>query len=82
MNRSGRRLGNGKLGCKAIMDHPWFAGLNWAHLEREKLAAPFLPCIEGEDDTSNFDEVNYTVHAANWVVCADDALDSLFDTAF
>jgi len=74
------RLGNGKLGCKAIMDHAWFAGLNWAHLEREKLKAPFLPYIDGEDDTSNFDEANFTLHNANNVVCADPTLDTLFAT--
>ena len=62
------------------MDHSWFAGLTWAHLEREKLKAPFLPYIEGEDDTSNFDEANLTLHNANNVVCPDPTLDTLFAT--
>ena len=45
------RLGAG--GAHEVKDHPFFDGINWEALLRQK--AEFVPQLEGEDDTSYFD---------------------------
>ena len=36
-----------------MKDHPFFDGLDWTNLLRQK--AEFIPALEGEEDTSYFD---------------------------
>ena len=49
-----------RLGTEAdvleIMDHPWFAGLDWSLLREKKLKPPFVPDVKGDDWVKNFDE--------------------------
>lgn len=35
--------------------HPFFAGLDWAALERREITAPFRPKVQSETDIANFD---------------------------
>ena len=40
-----------------VKRHPFFAGLDWAKLQRLELTAPFKPSVtEGDQDTTNVDE--------------------------
>jgi serine/threonine protein kinase len=48
------RLGSGSI--DEIKRHPWFAGIDWAHVS--DLEPPFVPCLEDPCDTSYFEERN------------------------
>jgi serine/threonine protein kinase len=50
------RLGSGEGDLKELMEHPWFASLDWAALEGREVTPPFVPKVRGEGDTSNFDK--------------------------
>ena len=43
----------GTAGAQEVKDHPYFAGLDWNSLLRQKVE--FVPTLESEDDTSYFD---------------------------
>lgn len=45
------RLGTG--GAQEVKDHPYFFGLDWTNLLRQK--AEFVPQLDNEEDTSYFD---------------------------
>ncbi|OQR96926.1 protein kinase [Achlya hypogyna] len=52
-----QRLGSGPRGDKEIMDHPFFASIDWNKLYRKEISPPFKPKIDagnGVPDTSNF----------------------------
>ena len=40
---------------QAIMDHPFYASINWDALKRRELNPPFVPTVKGETDITNFD---------------------------
>ncbi|KAG0171243.1 camp-dependent protein kinase catalytic subunit [Apophysomyces sp. BC1034] len=48
------RYGNLKKGYRDIMDHKWFASIDFEKLEQRKVKAPYIPRIRGEGDASNF----------------------------
>ena len=48
--RLGCNVSGGVIGVK---EHPFFYGIDWENLLRQK--AEFVPSLEGEDDTSYFD---------------------------
>ena len=50
-----KRFGNLKGGAKDVKDHPWFDGVDWQKLLNLDIAAPFVPPLKGDGDTSNFD---------------------------
>eukprot|EP01135_Chromosphaera_perkinsii_P001613 Nk52_evm83s207 gene=Nk52_evmTU83s207 len=50
-----KRLGYGKNGAQDIKSHEFFKGLNWDHLMKKKLVAPWRPKLASLTDTSNFD---------------------------
>ncbi|KAJ8278687.1 hypothetical protein COCON_G00057530 [Conger conger] len=52
------RLGTG--GANEVKQHPFFLGLDWNGLLRQK--AEFVPQLEGEDDTSYFDTRSERYH--------------------
>ncbi|XP_064187538.1 microtubule-associated serine/threonine-protein kinase 3-like isoform X4 [Anguilla rostrata] len=52
------RLGTG--GATEVKQHPFFLGLDWNGLLRQK--AEFVPQLEGEDDTSYFDTRSERYH--------------------
>jgi len=44
-----QRLGGTRGGgAEEVMAHPWFAGLDWAALQRKQIRAPINPGITGE----------------------------------
>ncbi|KDO33453.1 serine/threonine protein kinase [Saprolegnia parasitica CBS 223.65] len=52
-----QRLGSGPRGDKEIMDHPFFAPIDWNKLYRKEIPPPFKPKIDAGNavpDTSNF----------------------------
>ena len=55
-----KRLGNLNGGAEDVKNHPWFKGFDWEALKKRKTEVPYVPYIESEDDTSNFDEIPLT----------------------
>uniref|UniRef100_A0A336MEQ0 non-specific serine/threonine protein kinase n=1 Tax=Culicoides sonorensis TaxID=179676 RepID=A0A336MEQ0_CULSO len=51
-----RRLGGNAADASELKSHPFFNRINWSLLEQRKVAAPFVPRITDELDTSNFSE--------------------------
>jgi cGMP-dependent protein kinase len=49
------RLGNLLGGPTEIMEHAFFAGLDWTQLQAKALPAPYQPSIRDPMDVSNFD---------------------------
>ena len=49
----------GRLDANAMMAHPFLAEIDVLELERKALPAPYVPLIEDEGDTSNFDTQAY-----------------------
>jgi len=50
-----------RLGCRAggyrdIKAHPWMKEVNFNKLVKKQIRAPWVPCIEGAFDISNFEE--------------------------
>lgn len=50
-----KRLGSGERDAEEIMEHPWFAKIDWAALESGTLKPIFKPRRLGDTDTTNFD---------------------------
>lgn len=42
-----------------IQDHPFFNGIDWHNLREQ--APPIIPTLTGEEDTSNFDDVDKSI---------------------
>ena len=38
-----------------IKNHPWFTTINWGKLILKELKAPFIPKLDNDMDTQNFD---------------------------
>jgi serine/threonine protein kinase len=51
-----KRYGCLRGGARDIMCHRFFRGVVWTDLLEYKLAAPIIPTLSGEMDTSNFDD--------------------------
>ena len=51
------RLGCMRGGAKDVLDHPFFASINWKDLKAKTIAAPWVPEVSGEMDMSNFDDI-------------------------
>ena len=51
-----KRLGCGLNGTKEVCEHGYFRELDFNLLEKKKYKAPWVPEIENELDTSNFDD--------------------------
>lgn len=49
------RLGGGAEDSRDIMNHPFFASINWSDLEKRRLTPPFKPQVTSETDTRYFD---------------------------
>jgi protein kinase A len=50
-----RRLGYMHGGVERIKNHPYFEGLDWNRLFRQKYQSPFNPHVKGADDASKFE---------------------------
>uniref|UniRef100_A0AAQ4QHD9 non-specific serine/threonine protein kinase n=1 Tax=Gasterosteus aculeatus aculeatus TaxID=481459 RepID=A0AAQ4QHD9_GASAC len=51
-----QRLGGGSEDAKEIMQHKFFAGIEWQDVYEKKLVPPFKPQVTSETDTRYFDE--------------------------
>uniref|UniRef100_A0A4W5PKC7 non-specific serine/threonine protein kinase n=1 Tax=Hucho hucho TaxID=62062 RepID=A0A4W5PKC7_9TELE len=51
-----QRLGGGQNDAKEIMQHKFFAGIEWEDVYEKKLVPPFKPQVTSETDTRYFDE--------------------------
>uniref|UniRef100_A0A665VE26 non-specific serine/threonine protein kinase n=1 Tax=Echeneis naucrates TaxID=173247 RepID=A0A665VE26_ECHNA len=51
-----QRLGGGPDDAKEIMQHKFFAGIEWQAVYEKKLVPPFKPQVTSETDTRYFDE--------------------------
>jgi len=49
-----KRFGNLKDGVDDIKRHKWFADIDWEAMSQLKVKPPFVPVVQGSDDTSNF----------------------------
>ncbi|KAI9025790.1 camp-dependent protein kinase 6 [Phycomyces nitens] len=50
-----KRYGNLKGGYHDVMNHPWFASIDFQLLGERKLKPPFVPTVKSNGDSSNFD---------------------------
>lgn len=50
-----KRFGNLANGSRDIFGHAYFAEVDWSRLYRKEIPAPYVPRIEGDGDSSNFD---------------------------
>ena len=60
------RLGTWKGGAKDVINHEFYAPINWQQLEARNVSVPFVPSIKDPLDTSNFDMVPPSNDAAQW----------------
>ncbi|XP_062398134.1 serine/threonine-protein kinase N1 isoform X1 [Sardina pilchardus] len=51
-----RRLGSSEKDAEDVKKQPFFRNIDWEALLLRKVPPPFLPCIVGKEDVSNFDE--------------------------
>ena len=49
------RLGGGERDASDVMDHPFFAQLDFEKLKRCEIEPPYVPRIRDQDDTNGFD---------------------------
>lgn len=54
------RFGNLKNGRNDIKNHEWYNGYDWFGTLNQEITAPFVPKIQDELDTSNFDKQKET----------------------
>mmetsp|Transcript_17212 Transcript_17212/g.46602 ORF Transcript_17212/g.46602 Transcript_17212/m.46602 type:complete len:320 (-) Transcript_17212:398-1357(-) len=52
-----KRYGNLKDGPLDVLNHKWFASVDYLKLERMEIPSPYLPNMKDEMDTSNFEEI-------------------------
>lgn len=49
------RYGNLKNGTNDLINHPWFTSINFELLKTKQVEAPFIPKLNGNGDSSNYD---------------------------
>lgn len=55
--RATKRLGVIAGGASKIRQHPWFVGIDWDAMARNRYNAPFVPKVNSPRDFSNFKQV-------------------------
>jgi len=53
-----RRFGVVGNGASDVKNHEWFRGIDWFALLNNEVEPPYIPKVEGNEDTSNFGRVN------------------------
>ena len=51
------RLGCRKLGCKGVLNHPFFDGICWKSLSKKSIDAPWKPDLKDGTDCTYFDDI-------------------------
>jgi hypothetical protein len=49
-------LGGGPKDGEEIMNHPWFAGVDWKMIETKQIKPPFKPRLTSNTDVRYIDE--------------------------
>lgn len=75
-----KRLGSGPADAKDVMQHVFFHDTNWARLGKKRVAAPFVPKLDSNQDVSCFDS-EFTSGAPKLSPVHDDDC-SIIDDAF
>ncbi|KAK9829756.1 hypothetical protein WJX72_007695 [[Myrmecia] bisecta] len=52
-----KRLGYGPDGSAAVMQHPFFGGIQWQALRERRIPSPFKPTVQHVDSVENFDKM-------------------------
>lgn len=55
LNRNPKHRLGANNDARELMDHPFFADVDWKALANKQVVPPFKPHVSGEEDTSNFD---------------------------
>lgn len=50
-----KRFGNLANGSRDIFGHAYFTEVDWNRLYRKEIPAPYVPKVDGDGDSSNFD---------------------------
>eukprot|EP01063_Lacrimia_lanifica_P033664 TRINITY_DN6052_c0_g1_i1.p1 TRINITY_DN6052_c0_g1~~TRINITY_DN6052_c0_g1_i1.p1 ORF type:complete len:408 (+),score=114.31 TRINITY_DN6052_c0_g1_i1:39-1262(+) len=51
-----QRLGTGPGGPRDVLNHPFFASVDWAAMARREVVPPFVPAVTGPGDVSHVDD--------------------------
>ncbi|TDH71201.1 hypothetical protein CCR75_007296 [Bremia lactucae] len=51
-----KRLGSGPCGAQEIMDHPFFAKVDWERLYKRDVSVPFRPVVTSDGEVTNVPE--------------------------
>lgn len=51
-----KRLGGSESDAEEIKNHAFFAGVDWAAMNRKEVTPPFKPSVKNSRDTSNIDK--------------------------
>ena len=52
-----KRLGSGSTGVQDIKNHIFFYEIDWDEVLAKKVAPPFVPQVQGEQDISQIDSM-------------------------
>ncbi|KAI5813861.1 ribosomal protein S6 kinase [Pyronema omphalodes] len=55
LNRNPKHRLGATYDAKELREHPFFADIDWAELQKKNVVPPFKPKLSSETDTSNFD---------------------------
>ena len=44
-----------RFGADEIMQHPWYAAIDWEKLERKEITPPWIPPVKSAEDTTQID---------------------------
>ncbi|KAG8923202.1 camp-dependent protein kinase catalytic subunit [Tulasnella sp. 418] len=72
-----KRFGNLKFGSRDIFGHAWFAEVGWEKIYKREIPPPFVPKIEGDGDSSQFDRYQ-EVDISNYGAQGTDTYSELF----
>jgi serine/threonine protein kinase len=51
-----KRLGNLKSGSEGVLGHAWYNEIKFVSLENKLIKPPYVPKVESESDTKNFED--------------------------
>lgn len=60
-----KRYGNLVNGFRDIKKHPFFEPIDWCALFNRQVTAPFVPTVDGTEDTSHFDQIKGKLFVAD-----------------
>jgi len=83
MHNPAHRLGCNHGGSAEVLTHDFFSATDWKQLEKRAVPnLPFVPSVQGDFDTSNFDSYSDDDGAAQWVAYNTAQFESIWTTEF